>query len=410
MTDQDARGAEVEAPRGSRALLVALAFALFAAASGTHALTPLFPELKRVHEVGDAAVRSLTATFTIGYSLAGFALGVAVDRIGRRRVLIASLLVFGVASAATWFVCDRPGGYLAFAALRFVAGVATGGISSAAITLAADSVPYARRGGAMSLVMAGTYAAMILAMPLSSALSSVALGLVFPVLGLLALIALPVCIATAPVETPAAPDSRKRELMRQAIATPAARAAVVVTFLGTFAAFSIVMSLADAAYDRFGSGAAERSVLFLALGLASLVGVVLAQRYSDRHGKRESVLAALVLSLVTLPVVLAPETFEGFVAAASLVAVASAVRQGPFAAILTELAPPRARGTLVGWNSLCSGFGLAAGSWAGGYAYAREGLLGAVLIAAVAIGCAILLFFRFVRPQESRTGAAPDSL
>lgn len=410
MTELDARPDDRGAPRGHRALLVALAFALFAAASGTHALTPLFPELKRALRVGDAEVRSLTAVFTIGYSLAGFALGLAVDRIGRSRVLIASLFAFGAASTGAWFVCESPSAFVVFLALRFVAGVATGGISSAAITLAADSVPFERRGSAMSLVMAGTYAAMILAMPLASWLSTIDLGLVFPVLGLLALVALPVCIASSRVETHAPTDVRKRELLMLAIASGAARAAIVVTFLNTFAAFSVVMSLADAAFDRFGADPADRSLLFLALGLASLVGVALAQRFSDRHGKRESVLVALVFSLLTLPIVLVPTTFPGFVAAASLVAVASAVRQGPFAAILTELAPQRYRGTLVGWNSLGSGLGLAAGSWAGGAAYARFGLDGAVLASAIAIAGSIAVFFPFVKPPNSAPASAPESV
>lgn len=402
MTASERDADDPSSARASRALLIALAFALFAAASGTHALTPLFPELKAALGLCDVHVRALTAVFTLGYSVAGFVLGVAVDRVGRLRVLLASLVVFGFASSVTWFFCDRPGSYAIFLFLRFVAGVATGGISSAAITLAADSAPFARRGAAMSLVMAGTYAAMILAMPLAAALATIDLGLVFPVLGALALIAFPICLRRAPRDVANTDRARKRDMLKIAVASSAAKGALCVTFLNTFAAFAVVMSFADAAVDRFAATTLDRSLLFLVIGVASLVGVAIAQRFADRHGKRRAVILALLFSLVTLPIVLGPATFAGFSAAASIVAIASAVRQGPYAAILTELVPQNLRGTLVGWNSLCSGFGLATGSWLGGLAYQTDGLKGAVLLSAIAIFASLVVFVRFVRVPELR--------
>ena len=135
----------------------------------------------------------------------------------------------------------------------------------------------------------------------------------------------------------------------------------------------------------------------LALGLASLVGATIAHRFADRHGKRKAVIFALTLSFLTLPIVLVASSLRGFVAASALVALVAAIRQGPFAAILTELCGPQLRGTLVGWNSLFSGFGLAAGSLVAGSCYGSGGLPLVIAVATAAPLIALPVFVACVK-------------
>lgn len=372
-------------------LLLALFGALFATAAGTHALTPIFPELKAALSASDQDVRLLTSVFTIGYALSGFALGLLCDRLGRRRILLWSLAGYAAASALLALPIDYP----EFLALRALAGIATGGVGAAAIAGAADAVPYERRGRAMAIVTAGSQVAVLLGLPLANQLAKVRLTLFFAVL---ALVAAAAWLALAPrVRADAAPEPRavRHSVVRQvaaALCLQGAPGILVATFCNTAATFAAVTSLADHAVDRFGASLDQRTLVFLALGCGALPGAAAAGALSDRCGKRPTVLVALALSIAATPLFLLPRSLGWFVATAALVAVVSGLRQGPFAAILTGLAPSRLRGTLVGLNSLASGVGLAAGTYASGATYASAGLGGGVLIASILLAVSLAVF------------------
>ncbi len=381
--------------------LAALFAAMFAAAAGTHALTPLFPELKGALGLEDASVRSLGAVYTVAHACSALLLGALCDRLGRRRVLVGSLLCYSAASALLLAPATRLG-FSGFLALRTVAGCGSGGIAAAAVALTSDLVTFARRGRAMSFVLAGAPAAVVLGIPLACLLARWRLTAIF---GFLALVAGAACIMLArgaPRGLPAAAGPARTPPWR-VLAARGAGAALAVTFLVDLGAFAVLTSLADHCAERFGTGLSARGLFFFGLGLAALGGALLAGFVSDRLGKRRSVLAALLGTAALAPLLLVPRSFPGFVAAALAVSLVQALRPGPFVAILTELAEPRLRGSLAGLNSMAAGLGLAAGTWLGGAVFAQHGLRGGVLLAVAAVLLAALLFGLLVaRRQDAR--------
>ncbi len=381
-------------PARGVALLVTAFVAVFVASSGTHALTPLFPELKRALGVDDGSVRLLTSVFTLGYSISGFVLGVTCDRIGRRRVLLGSLA--GYAAANALLLLDV--GWAGFLVCRAVAGLGTGGIVSAAVALVADSVPYAKRGRALAVVLGGGYAALVIGMPAAAALARVRLTALF---GVLAVVSIACAIASA---APAARAVDRSEvapisgvgllsLPRAALACRGAPALLFTTFAFTAASFAVITSFADWCHDAFQSDLADRERFFLWLGLGALPGAFVAGACSDRLGKRRTVLLALGGSLVATPALLLADSFVTFATIAVAVSAIAAVRQGPFAAILTGLGPETLRGSLVGLNSAASGLGLATGTWLGGVLYGVARLSGAVWAAVVILLLGSAVFF-----------------
>jgi AAHS family 4-hydroxybenzoate transporter-like MFS transporter len=86
-----------------------------------------------------------------GLALGAFILGPVADRVGRKGVLVAATLCFGVFTLATAYVGSL-GELLIF---RFLAGAGLGGAMPSFISLASEYVPAARRAGIVSLLWAG---------------------------------------------------------------------------------------------------------------------------------------------------------------------------------------------------------------------------------------------------------------
>ncbi len=125
----------------------------------------------------------LTVTAIVARPLAGYAL----DRWGRRWILLAFLVMFSLAS----FSYNLAQSLLALAAIRVLHGIPFGAVTPAASTVASDLVPAARRGEGMGLFgLAGT-----LAMAVGPALALSVMGggqftRLFLVAGLISLCAL----------------------------------------------------------------------------------------------------------------------------------------------------------------------------------------------------------------------------
>ena len=93
----------------------------------------------------------LFAAGLFGSMLGGLALGPFADRFGRQPVLLASLAVAGAATC----LCSQAQSFEFFAALRFVAGFALGGVLAAVVPLVAEYFPPERRSGAVTSMFIG---------------------------------------------------------------------------------------------------------------------------------------------------------------------------------------------------------------------------------------------------------------
>lgn len=368
-----------------------LFLAVFAAAAGTQALVALHPQLEAEFGIDAVSARALTAVYTIGYGVAGLALGPLAARFGKARLLRRMLLVFAVANAALFLGPPLP----AFYGLRLFSGAAAGVLFASLQVVIADAVPFERRGRALAIVMAGSFVAAILVLWAATRLSR------FGVFSVFALIA--VCAAAAfalaprhsiggdaPARSGAAALTKDRRVI----------AALCVTALNTLAAFAVIGSFAGHLEQHFAVTSSQKELFFLVLGLSSLPGVGLAAVTSDRFGKRRSVALALSASLVLSPALIFTDSYATFVVCGGLLAACSALRQGPFAALLTQLVESRQRPRLLGWNGFASGIGIAFGQLLGGLAHQHGGFRAAVIVSAFALIGSLALLVQ-VRVDES---------
>lgn len=100
------------------------------------------------------SLMNIGAVFAAGLAgsmAGGLLLGSVADRIGRRPVLLFSLAMAGIGT----LLCSQTGSFGALAALRFLTGLALGGLLATIIPLVAEQVPNARRSAAVTSMFIG---------------------------------------------------------------------------------------------------------------------------------------------------------------------------------------------------------------------------------------------------------------
>jgi predicted MFS family arabinose efflux permease len=125
-------------------------------------MMPLGAQLMRVFNISPAQFTHLVASYGIAAAISGFAGGFVLDRFDRKRSLVFLYAGFGLATLA----CAMAPTHIALMVARLAAG-AFGGLAGSMVTaMVGDIIPPARRGRAMSIVMAAFPLASVLGVPL----------------------------------------------------------------------------------------------------------------------------------------------------------------------------------------------------------------------------------------------------
>lgn len=102
--------------------------------TGISAITPAFPEMAKGLGVSEARIGLLVTVYTLPGIVLAPLLGIFADRHGRKKVLVASLLTFGLAGGA----CALVNNFTLLLILRFVQGVGMVPLFLLSITLIGD--------------------------------------------------------------------------------------------------------------------------------------------------------------------------------------------------------------------------------------------------------------------------------
>ena len=114
---------------------------------GVSLISPLLPELRGVFEVSDAQIGLVITVYTLpGVFLTPF-IGLVADRIGRRRVIIPLLFLFGIGGMGIAFARD----FSDVLVLRFLQGIGASALVTLAVTLIGDVYEGARRNAVMGV-------------------------------------------------------------------------------------------------------------------------------------------------------------------------------------------------------------------------------------------------------------------
>ncbi|RDV00620.1 MFS transporter [Trinickia dinghuensis] len=109
------------------------------------------PLLKKVWSLTPAALGPIFAAGLFGLTVGSFVFGPLADRIGRKRVIVLSLALFGIGSLA----CTAAPSLGWLIALRFLTGAGLGGAMPNAITLSSEFAPPRNRSLLVTLMFCG---------------------------------------------------------------------------------------------------------------------------------------------------------------------------------------------------------------------------------------------------------------
>ena len=260
-------------------------------------------------------VAFLFLTSGVGAIVGAFAWGYLADRIGRRKVFIATVLTFSLATGALALVPE--GSWFLLGLLRFVVGFGVGGLYSVDLPLVQEFVPTSKRG-----LLGGIVTAAIPVGILSGGLLGGALGPVIGWRGLVLIGAVPALLsllirAVVPESPRWLINNGRREEAREAIGwaleipreevrlpreVPSIRTnwrellsyrrSLVVSWLGNFGAqtavYGIILWAPTLLVLVLGVSPAHAAYLFVIIGVAGLVGRISFSVLSEWLGRRVS--------------------------------------------------------------------------------------------------------------------------
>lgn len=334
-------------------------FLLYASASALVFPTVFFNNLDPL-----AGTIASYGTFAAGYlarPLGGAIFGHFGDKLGRKKMLVLSMLIMGVASTLIGLV---PGaatigswGAVILVMLRMLQGIAVGGEWGGAALMALEHSEKGRRGFAASFTNAGA--------PTGAALGTFVLGTFAAVLPhddfmtwgwrvpfLLSFVLLiigmivrskisesPIFLAALEQEKHKKNQPKKKLPILQVLRRPKA---LILTMLAGASGFALQVLLSTFSVSYATEFGAERSAVLYAFAIASVISiffVVFFAHLSDKLGRRPVMVVGLVLFVAFLPPFFSMMASNNWllILAAFVIALAlHAVIYGPLAAFISE--------------------------------------------------------------------------
>ena len=293
------------------------------------------------------------------------------DRSGRKRVLVITLLMMGLASALIGLLPTYKSiglwAPILLVALRVIQGISAGGEFGGAVLMTVEHAEKGRRGLASSVAQIGLYAGILLANAVlfgASLLPSgdfTAWGWRIPFLGSFLLVAVALWIRLGIDESPVFEEAKHEAALSKRPVLDLLRMqwrsllAVLLLMFGVATLSAFLTSFVPAYAVQ--SGFTPSQALALTLTAIALGVIVLpsAAALSDKVGRKKVVLAGGILmilaSLITFPALGTKNLGVAILAVATL-GIAHSTAYGPMAAWISELFPTSSRysGVSIGYQ------------------------------------------------------------
>ncbi len=386
-----------------------LFFLLFLGLADNQTIPALLPLLIDSLHITVEQAGFLAVFYSSAAALASLVTGIISDHYGRKPFLVAGAVVFGCAS----WMSAHAGSFLDLTVARGFTGLGAGAISTCSIAFAGDYFDYAIRGRALSWISTAYFAAPILGVPLAAQVAD-RLGwrntfYFFAVLAVfVALFSLRLPRdrreATPTLEKWRATSRACRSFFRRRDT----RAGLVIAFLVSGGLYGFLYYIGQWLNSSFGVTTRTIGWVFMLGGLVALIGAPVAGILSDRWGKRPVSIAGNLLLAFSVALVPFFPWGAGLLIVFALTSLGAASRQGPLAALMTELVPTAERGSFIALRNVFSQMGIGLVVLAGGAIYERHGYFAVTTLCAVMTGLVAILLATYIveprtAPQDARS-------
>ena len=380
---------------------------LFLGVADNQMIAALLPSQVHTMNISVGAAGLLVTVYSLSAALAAFISGSLSDHYGRRKFLLAGVLVFALAS----WLSSQSQDYVELILARALTGLAAGTISTCSIAFAGDWFAYAIRGRAIGLISTAYFAAPILGVPLASQIADrYGWRHTFLFFGLLAVVVAGTSL-TLPNE--ALDPHRSSEKLRATVhafhsflVRRDTLAALVIALLVSGGLVGFITYIGQWLNTHFEIPTRTIGWVFMLGGLVAVGCAPLGGNLSDRLGKRPVSIASNVILAVSIACI--PFLHWGFwlLVAFAGTSLGAAFRQGPLTALMTEMVPGAQRGTFIALRNIASQLGIGVVALAGGLLYQRHGYVAVTTLCAVMTAIvAVLLATHIVEPQPVGKGA-----
>ncbi|WP_045054536.1 MFS transporter [Aliterella atlantica] len=359
---------------------------------GVASVTPTFPRLRTALNVPVERIGLLVTVFTFPTVILGPIIGILADRLGRKKILVPSLILFGIAGFACAFVRD----FNLLLLLRFLQGIGAASLLSLSVTLIGDLYVGDRRTTAMGYNASVSSIGTAIYPTIGGALAT--MGWYFPFM--LPIVAIPVgLLVLFALKNPEPQGQRNLKVYlqnavkalknRQLFGLFIASAANFVLLYGAYVTYlpSLIADRFDA--EPFTIGLFLSSISVAIAFTSSQLGN-LARRFSETILIRASfvfyAVALLIVPFVpNLWFLLIPTTLFG---------IGLGIGFPSIQTLLAALAPKEYLATVISVNGTFFGLGQTLGPLLMGIAYGIGGI-NSVFFAGIGFAIATLIVFRY---------------
>jgi predicted MFS family arabinose efflux permease len=349
----------------------------------------------------------LAVFYSAAAALASLVTGIVSDHYGRKRFLVAGAAVFAVSS----WMSAHAASFMGLTVARGLTGLGAGAISTCSIAFAGDWFDYSIRGRALSWISTAYFAAPILGVPLAAQVAErFGWRNTFYFFSVLAVAVALFALRLPNDKRESVPTAEKWRATFRACRSFFRRrdtsAGLVIAFLVSGGLYGFLYYIGQWLNASFGVPTGTIGWVFMLGGLVALLSAPFAGSLSDRWGKRPVSIAGNVLLALSVALVPFFPWGVGLLVVFGVTSLGAATRQGPLAALMTELVPTAERGSFIALRNVFSQMGIGLVVLAGGAIYERHGYLAVTtLCAAMTALVAILLATHIVEPRTASPAA-----
>ncbi len=348
---------------------------------GVTSIAPALPLIAKDLALSEGRVVSLITVFTLPGIFFSPLMGMLADRFGRKRVIVPSLFLFGIAGTACAFI-DNFGLLLA---LRFINGIGAAALGALNQTVIGDMFKGQERTNALG------YNASVLGV---GTMAYPAIGGALALLGwrypfFLSALALPMALAVMcrlrnpepadPVRMKSYLSKSLRSIMNGGMATSywATFSIFVILYGALLSYFPFLMS------NRFGATPSTIGLFVAAASLTTIVGAFNLGRISRRFGSRRIIIASFLMYAVSTLAIILIDSMVLMLVPILLFGFAGGIAIPVIQTRLSGGVDMEYRGMFMSINSMVLRMGQTAGPFLAGLAYEGWGMKGVWYSAAI---------------------------